>query len=270
MKRVPKGDEPQSLRAFRAAVPQSTWQGMKDDAHFGGQQAYADCREITIQDQHGLCAFCEIDIRDNDPLKCHVEHFHPKSDITPAKNWALDWNNLLAVCNGGSYEHVSAAGYFLTPRDENLSCDQHKDRMIQIRKLPEACEGWILNPLQLCASPSLFRVEMSTGKLFSNAAHCREVTIEGNRHPTTEALADHTIATLNLNCNRLSEARLRIIRDVENAKKRQRQSGFNATDGLANIARHYFRVQWLGFFTTLRLCIGSAAESHLHSIGYRG
>lgn len=270
MKSVLKGNEPLSLRIFRNAVPHSTWQGMKDDAHFGGQQAYADCRETAIKDQRGLCAFCEIDIRDNDPLRCHVEHFHPKSDITPAKNWALDWNNLLGVCNGGSYEHISAPGYFLSPRDENLSCDQHKDRMIQLGKLPSTCEGWILNPLQLCASPSLFRLEMSTGKLQPNVDSCRLTAIDGNQHATAEALVEHTIEMLNLNCDRLSQSRLRIIRDVENAKKRQRQSGFNAAEGLANLASHYFRTQWPGFFTTLRLCLGTAAESHLHSIGYQG
>ena len=270
MKRVLKGNEPLSLRTFRTAVPSGQWQYMRDDALFGGQQAYADCRKSTIADQGGLCAFCEIDIRDNDPLKCHVEHFHPKSDISPTKNWALDWNNLLGVCNGGSYAHTPTPGHYLAPRDENLSCDQHKDQMIQRGKLPNACEGWILNPLQLCSQPSIFQLALSTGKLGAHPINCGLISINGNKHASTEALVEYTIDMLNLNCDRLLKSRLVIIRHIENAKKRQRQLGFNAADGLTNLSREYFRRRWLGFFSTYRICLGNSAEAHLTSIGYQG
>ena len=131
MKRVFKGVEPPELSAFRDALPASTWQAMRDDAMHEGPAAYASCRLKTIADQGGLCAFCEIDIRNNDPMTCHVEHFHPKSDITLTKNWALEWTNLLAVCNGGINPHAAGRGYFLPPIDENMSCDQRKDQMIQ-------------------------------------------------------------------------------------------------------------------------------------------
>lgn len=64
-------------------------------------------------------------------MKCRVEHFHPKSDQDPACNWAPAWGNLLVVCNGGSHPHVATPGYCLEPTTDNLSCDAHKDRMIQ-------------------------------------------------------------------------------------------------------------------------------------------
>ena len=102
---------------------------MRNDPHFQGQQAYNDCRTDCITYQKGLCAYCEINIRDNDPLKCHVEHFHEKSDRTTSHNWALDWNNMLGVCNGGSHEFVKSPGFYRQPRSANLSCDAHKDQM---------------------------------------------------------------------------------------------------------------------------------------------
>jgi uncharacterized protein (TIGR02646 family) len=270
MKCVRKGIEPQSLRHYRNCVPHGTWQEMRVDALFGGQQAYVDCRDTVIADQGGICAFCEIDIRDIDPNKCHVEHFHPKSDTTSTRNWALDWPNLFGVCQGGSNAYVDAPGHFLSPRKENLSCDQYKDQMIQAGKLPQACDGWILNPLHLPDSPALFRLEMSSGRLIANLDCCQLVTIQGNQHATTAMLVEHSINMLNLNCDRLCQSRLRIIRDIERAKKCQRESGYNATDGLANLVVRYFRTRWPGFFTTIRLCLGSAAESHLQSVGYRG
>ena len=143
MKHVLKGAEPPTLAFYAQAAPKSSWEQMRDDPYFQGQQAYQDCRSACITDQKGLCAYCEIDIRDNDPLKCRIEHFHPKSDQTTAHNWALDWQNMLAVCNGGSIEYLTASGFYLPPRQANLSCDAHKDRMIQQGQLPACCEGWL-------------------------------------------------------------------------------------------------------------------------------
>lgn len=270
MKTVLKGAEPPELSAFRAALPASTWQAMRDDAMHGGPNAYAACRSTAINNQCGLCAYCEIDIRDNDPMKCRIEHFHPKSDITPAKNWALDWSNLLAVCNGGSNPYVGGAGYFLAPIDKNLSCDQHKDRMIQAGRLAASCEGWILDPLAMPAVPSLFSLAKHSGELTPHDLHCAQTAIAGNRHGSTHELVQHTIDMLNLNCDRLAKSRLQIVRNIEAAKKRERQQGFNATDGLTNLVRRYFRTRWPGFFTTFLLCLEPAAGQHLHTQGYQG
>ena len=121
MKRVEKSAEPQSLADFRTAYPDGTWEQMRNDALHNGQQAYADCRSHTSEDQRGLCAYCEIGLKKDQPHKCRVEHIHPKSDNSSGHNWHLDWQNLLSVCNGGATE-----GCAETPLPENLSCDAHK------------------------------------------------------------------------------------------------------------------------------------------------
>lgn len=269
VKRVLKGMVPPTLARYAQAAPRSSWEQMRDDPYFQGRQAYQDCRSTCIADQKGLCAYCEVDIRDNDPLKCHVEHFHPKADKTTSHNWALDWQNMLGVCNGGSVDYLERP-FYLPPRQANLSCDAHKDWMIQQSKLPALCEGWILNPLQLAAFPSLFRIKMSTGNLYPNTVACNSVSWSGNQHASIEGLIQHTINVLNLNCDRLVQERLRVIRDIERSKKRQRERGFNAEQGLSNLARQYLHQPWPAFFTVIRWCLGQAAERYLQSVQFAG
>lgn len=270
MKRVLKGAEPGSLASYRTAQPSSTWDQLKSDPFFGGQTAYQECRREVVRNQGGICAYCEIEIRDNDPLKCRVEHFHPKSDITPAHNWALAWSNLLGVCMGGSNAQSKAPGHYLAPTGDNLSCDAHKDRMIQKGKLPLVCEGWILNPLQLPAMATLFKLDKSNGKLAPDTVQCEQLAWPGNQHATTAELVQHTIDMLNLNCDRLATTRLLIVRNIENSKKKLRSQNISPATGLSQLALRYFRTCWPEFFTTLRLCIGTAADAHLQSIGYQG
>ncbi len=270
MKRVLKQQEPAELVRFRQAALQSTWQQMKDDTRFAGSASYAACRSQLLADQGGICAYCEIGIHDNDPLKCRVEHFHPKSDISPTHNWALDWNNLLGVCVGGSYK-FGVEPHTLEPLTQNLSCDAHKDQMIQSGKLPTRCDGWIINPVLLMASPNLFQLEKSTGRLLPDPKNCTTVPDwPGNPHTDVQTLVQYTIDMLNLNCDRLCQARLVIIRDIERNKKKQRSQGMSAQQGLNNLAAFYWHQRWPGFFTTLRICLGTAAEAHLANIAFQG
>ncbi|MBB3118691.1 retron system putative HNH endonuclease [Pseudoduganella violacea] len=271
MKRIASSSEPSTLMTYRQAVPGGTWEAMRNDPYFGGMAAYENVRAQVLLDQGGICAYCEVDISAHDPLKqCRVEHFHPKSDISAAHNWALDWQNLLAVCAGGSYRYAEAP-HALAPIEENLSCDAHKDRMIQRGKLQLVCDGWILHPAALPASPSLFLIEKWNGNLAPDAANCAaSLPITGNRHADVLSLVQHTIDMLNLNCERLCQARLRIVRDIEHNKKKQRLAGFSPTDGMANLAQHYLRQKWPAFFTTIRLCLGTAADSYLAGVGYQG
>jgi len=271
MKRVLKGVEPPTLVRFKTAAPGSTWEQMRNHPHYSGQQAYQDCRSRCIADQHGLCAYCEIDIRDNNPLRCRVEHFHSKSDTTTNHNWALDWQNMLGVCNGGDNPHLTNPGFHMSPTTANLSCDAHKDRMIQQQHLPLRCEGWILNPQQLQSFPALFRLDKATGFLHPDANQCAiSPPFANNQHATNQLLVQHTIDMLNLNCDRLAQGRLRLIRDIERKKKEQRQAGYTPQQGLMNLAQRYFQIMWPGFFTTIRFCLGHTAETYLKENAYQG
>jgi len=269
VKRTFKGAEPASLKTYRQAQPRATWDELRNDPHHGGQVAYTEIRTQTHQDQGGLCAYCEIDIRDNNSLKSRIEHFHPKSDKNPSINWALAWPNMLAVCAGGSYKHGSAP-HTLEPLNENLSCDAHKDRLIQQKQLHEACEGWVLDPSGLPTSPSLFSINMLSGELRASEHSCANAPPwPNNQHASIVELVEHTIAVLNLNCHRLCEARLIVIRDIERNKKRQRAAGHTPQQGLENLARRYLQRRWPAFVTTIRLCLGPAADNYLQQVQYQ-
>ncbi len=270
MKRVRKGNEPASLQAFRQAQPQATWEQLRTDPNNGGMQAYADIRSESNLSQGGICAYCEIDIRDNDSLKSRVEHFHAKSHTGTPTNWALHWPNMLAVCAGGSFR-FGAPPHTLQPLDQNLSCDAHKDRLIQQRMLPEACEGWVIDPLLLPAAPSLFAINKTSGELRANEETCANAPPwPNNQHADVKSLVEHTIAVLNLNCDRLCSARRVVIHDIERNKKKQRLAGQTAQQGLSLLAKRYLGNPWPGFFTTICLCLGVAADSHLQQIQYQG
>jgi uncharacterized protein (TIGR02646 family) len=270
MKRTLKGTEPISLQTYRQAQPNSNWDDLKDDPMHGGKPAYDDIRQQTHQDQGGLCAYCEIDIRCNDPLKSRVEHFHPKSDQSMPTNWALEWTNMLAVCAGGSYRYGSAP-HTMEPLSLNLSCDAHKDQLIQQGKLHPSCEGWVIDPLELPVQPSLFKIDKFNGELH---ACDTSVTLAnpwpGNQHADVATLVERTIERLNLNCVRLCTARLTVIRDIEKNKKKQRMAGKNASQGFTTLAQRYLRIRWPAFFTTICLCLGSSAENHLKQMNYQG
>lgn len=272
MKAVCKGTEPSTLTRFRSYRPNASWDQMRDDTQSGGKQAYTAIRSQAVCDQGGLCAFCEIEIRDNDPLKWHVEHFHPKSDSTSSHNWALDWNNMLAVCNGGCDPFVCAPGFYMEPLKRNLSCDAHKDRMIQRGKLSLGCEGWILSPVHMIAFPNLFRIDLANGEIEPDEDACDEMaSIRPNKHSSTLGLVRHSIEMLNLNCDRLCRERLTIIHRIERDINNQRKQGFRPEQGLANLAGKYYAKspRWHRFFTTIRFRLGSAAEKYLQEIDYK-
>jgi hypothetical protein len=73
-----------------------------------------------------------------------------------------------------------------------------------------------------------------------------------------------------LNCDRLNQARLTVVHDIERNKKKQRLAGHSPEQGLHNLVLYYMRRQWPGFFTTIFLCLGNAAEAHLVETNYQG
>jgi uncharacterized protein (TIGR02646 family) len=210
-----------------------------------------------------VCAYCEIDVSDRDPLRLRIEHFHPKADTSTPMNWALDWPNMLAVCLGGSYRHGTVP-HTLEPLTSNLSCDAHKDLLIQQGQLPSACGGWVINPLLLPSSPCLFRVDKFSGELHPHEGHCAAAAAwPGNMHADVQALVTHTITMLNLNCPRLCAARRAVVHDIERNKKKMAVLKLKPEDGMARLAQRYLQHRWPAFVTTIRSCLGAAAEARM-------
>ena len=148
MKPILKNIVPEALTTYSSEQPNATWEELRN--HDQGS-LYNAIRKRIVDDQFRLCAYCECKISESEPLITRVEHFHAKSDIShPSINWALLWENMLGVCNGG--DNPSATGYS-NPLPQNLSCDSHKNHMVQKNKISAECEGWILNPRLLPGFP---------------------------------------------------------------------------------------------------------------------
>ena len=246
MKKILKGPEPDTLTRFRTASPDATWEEMRNDALHGGQEALKDCRDRTLADQRGLCAYCECRL-ETGAGQVVVEHIHPKSDASTSHNWHLDWRNMVANCRGGENE-----GSQETPLPDNLSCTASK------KDAPLA-----LNPLELPAFPNLFDFDKGKCHLLPDRAACAEAGMDA------DAL-DAALETLNLNCSRLARKRHKVLIDIEQRKKLLAQRHVNPKQGMAELAHSYFQNKWPEFFTTIRCCLGQAAEDFLRSINFTG
>jgi uncharacterized protein (TIGR02646 family) len=258
VKRVLKSAEPALLAGFKKAKPEATWDDMRHDPMHNGRRAARDCLTQAADDQKGLCAYCETKIDPEAPHRCRVEHFHPKSDSSPGRNWHLDWQNMLATCNGGETDKTPDA-----PLPDNLSCDAHKNHLANQGALPPAVEGDLINPLDIPAFPNVFTLHKGTGRLMPDASACAQAGV-------SEIQLSRTIEVLNLNCERLARQRRQIVRDVDQNKKTLRQLSRRPDEAGDLLARRYFGELWPAFFTTIRCCLGLAAEIYLQSVQYQG
>ncbi len=257
MKKINKTQGQDKLTPYLLANPMSSWESFKGNNPIDER---AD-KNLMLQDQGGLCAYCEAKISDLGTAQQSVEHFHDKSDYPNAlnHNWGLDWQNVFAVCKGGETE---GATY---PTPDNLSCDRHKEYR---KDIPAACEGYLLNPLDIMANPALFEFNKATLHLKPNLVACQSFTPIHNQYATVEELVQNTIDILNLNCQRLIDSREQVLNAYNREIKRIRQS--NNQNGFAQLAQCWFGSKWPSFFTTRRSLLGSHAEAYLQSIQYNG
>lgn len=258
MKRVLKSNEPATLIEFRAAEPTATWDDMRRDAFHNGRQAAKDCLEQSIADQNGLCAYCECKIDPQKPHRCRVEHFHPKSDISTAYNWNLDWQNMIAACNGGETDEAPD-----TPLPDNLTCDAYKNHLVNTGRLTCDVEKGMINPLDLPAFPNVFTLNKGTGHFRPDLSACRQAGVNACK-------LQHTINVLNLNCNRLARSRRAVFLAIEKRKQALKGRQYSFQQALDIMVKQYLDNQQPEYFSTYRCCLGQAAEDHLQNMNYNG
>lgn len=255
MKNIVKGAEPLALVQYAAAHPHNSWEQFRKN-----KPRRNAVQQQLLVDQGGLCAYCEINLKPaigNAKADLRVEHFHPKSDQTTGHNWHLDWQNLLAVCHGGSRpDIVDAAQRHTSP---NHSCD-----------VPKEDNDWdaiILNPLQLSASPCLFRFDRSSGAMQVDPNNCLAATVD-------VAKAQATIDNLQLDSARLRNLRKPILDQLNQQLHNMVQAGLPLDEARQRLARATLtksaNQRWPAFFSAIRNYLGEAAEQQLQAVGYRG
>jgi hypothetical protein len=128
--------------------------------------------------------------------------------------------------------------------------------VIEKGRLPEDCEGLLLNPLWLCASPCLFTLNKFTGELAPNKIDFTNLAV-------TFKQVEDTIKLLNLNCYRLNQQRLIISRDYEAKIKNARKKNEAPAIFKQNLTVRWFRARWPSFYTTRRILLAEYAEKYL-------
>ena len=184
MKKIRKLNEPTpGLGAYCGAVGDAvSWDEFR--SHNSGE-SYRELRDALTQNQHGLCAYCEIAIRG---WRRQIEHVIPQSDDELGKAKALDIANMVACCMGGTVPDDEDR--YRRPVGHNTSCGQAKGSQND--------ESFI-DPRILPALSSLMRV-IDNGLIEADKNACQ----------TAGFLPDHvtrTIEILNLNAERLRSAR---------------------------------------------------------------
>lgn len=248
MKFVNKSEEPKELREYRQNNPNSSWQNFRDECQSGLDKVY----ETLSKDQGGLCAYCEIKVtKDNR----QVEHFHEKSDSSDPNNptrWHLDWNNLWYCCKGGAQKSDKPDTY-LKPVKENLSCGSHKN---------DGDYRNMLSPNEIPMFPRIFYYERLPDRVLIHADEslCLQAGIDNNR-------VKNTIDALNLNCKRLREARLAVIKPIMSTIS-EMQPTRDQTKKLAThlLGDKHENGEWGEFFTMIRWQLGKVAEEYLREI----
>lgn len=255
MKYVPKSSpEPDSLAHFRIANPDASWDDLKSLA----KACYDNIRNVTRSDQGSLCAFCEVVLEtDNE----QIAHFHPKSDTGNTHNWAIDWLNLWLACKGGAQTHETNPESFLRPLPDNISCDQRKGASV--------VDDSILAPSDVPLFPCIFRFKQRRNgmDICADEDGCSKAGIPVEK-------VNKTIGLFNLNCDRLSAARLNVHRPLEQAIAKLRDSGKNPNIGYRSLAERHLAKdrhgRWPRYFTLRRWRLRAGAELYLRNISYQG
>ena len=256
MKRVYKRDEaPPLLTRYKEKFPHETWEHFRRHCRGG----YPQVKQAILEDQHYLCAYCEISIKlaeeEGELDDFRVEHFHPKSDtLGDGHNFHLDWRNLVGVCHGGSQQNIPEADKRYSKYKSDRSCD--------VPKAGKEITSDLLNPMHIPAQERIFRYIEFTGKRAVDENSCP-------KH--LKRRAENTIKELNLNAPRLMRMRKTVINELREEIELAVARGEDLEEVLNYLAQTSLLPDIdnrdLPFFSTIRWYLGEAAENIIKTSG---
>ena len=215
------------------------WEGFRN--HDRGT-SYKNLVTALGANQHGLCGYCEIDLKPEDR---QIEHVVPRSDPKRGADLEFNLTNLIACCRGGTVKSKDETRR-LDPVKRNMTCGQAKS---------DYSGRDFIDPRCMPPSPSLIRVDFE-GKMSPDVDAC---TAHGISPQTIEC----TICLLGLNVERLRRAR----ENRWNALSDSWQSDFGDSIRMSHGARIELLPsddgQLKRFFSTSRAFFGTYAESVL-------
>ncbi len=181
MKFIKKQTSPAAFEAWKLANNPKNWNDLKNapaDPESGVVYfSKSDLRKILVAEQGFLCCYCQQQIDFSE--KTSLEHFFPKdgADKILGKTLMFDYQNLLAVCDGGQFDKGK-----VVPRQ--TFCDRHKlEKTIPLSPIFENIESRF----------SFIQTAVDKIEIISSAADDSEV--------------EKTIKILNLNAEILQKRR---------------------------------------------------------------
>lgn len=258
MKKINKSEIPPCLAMFKHRYPNAKWEKNKndtDEAFRCSTARYHELQHVLRTDQGNLCAYCEIDLiaGTNGQLDdCRIEHFHPKSEKKDEDpNWALEWDNLLAVCCGGNTRSVADAAIRFSADKHNYTCD--------VPKKNKVLDNLIINPLKI-PSEICWKFTRSNGEILPNEEKCQELEIPLR-------IAKQTINELNLNAKRITDQRKSLYNDLNDRIRSYLEQGMQIPEARSKIAKAILvknkADDWPSFFSLIRFVLGTQAEEVL-------
>ncbi|MEA5618018.1 retron system putative HNH endonuclease [Cronbergia sp. UHCC 0137] len=246
MKNVLKSLEPEELKKYKTRFSSQfkRWSDLKSN-----RDTFNAVRNTLSSDQKGLCAYCEMSLHQTNRS---VDHFIPRGQSTPEKNYDLDWQNMLAICLPPGGLNDDDLQNLQLPHNSPC-CGKKKDNI---------SDGQLLNPLEL-PTLRLFEFSSKDGEIRPDKNACMLVGI-----PVESA--QFTIEILGLNVPRLKDQRLVVIEEIT---KELDDETIDINDLEEKLAAEYFgddTTNWPRFFTTIRWILGAGAERHLSNIYYSG
>jgi uncharacterized protein (TIGR02646 family) len=260
MKACLKSTPPELLKQYQEENPDATWEHFKNEC----QDGYKTVQDTLRNDQGNLCCYCEIETKQgfgNGKDDFRVEHFHPKSDKFSKHNWALDWQNMLGCCHGGSERYVA----HFDERYISEKVQRHSD----VLKSESVWDDEILNPLEIPAFPILFRTNRQDGSLSVLDENCLDAGISIEK-------ANNCLHSkrLNLNSEKLKGLRKKALDAVVLQIGEMLAQGYAIDQAMIWVTESQLRKNsqghWPAFFTSIRSHLGKNAENYLQAIDYKG
>ena len=225
---------------------QASWEGFRNHA---ASSSYRDLVATLGTLQHGLCGYCEIDLKESDR---QIEHVIPRSDPNRGPSEALNPGNMIACCRGGAATNLHGPNAaadeerYRQPVKRNLSCGQAKG---------EKSEAAFVDPRTLPALPSVTKV-YPNGRIEADVNACARCAVDAGN-------VNRTIEILRLNVERLRLPRERRWR----ALSRNWSPHFDDPEVMESAARSELLPDQNGdlprFFTTSRSYFGLHGERSL-------
>lgn len=221
MRRIEKSQTTNALVVYAAKNPNGTWDCFQKNNN-------KDCRAIKtkiFEEQHYICAYCEIDLSLDSTYEHHrrVEHFNSKSGWKigqPQPNFHLEWNNVFGVCVGGTDK--KSLEHYMMP--DNKSCDAYKEHLETNCGYDKIWKGKVVSPLEPVLCSEMFNYCLSSGKLSINQEYANSLEFNHNDYDTSSELLEKTLCYFNINCERLNVARREVQYAYERLKANFRKS----------------------------------------------